>query len=155
MTNYTCIKSSITPQAYKIVSAHAHEISGWTILSILIHSRATHLGGMNGDIQSDLSTLAFNNGKQIEDFHTRIIRLQQEIMLSGETVFPKRLLFQDTKSLSNIDKLKTLVAPKMTDLITFLENNGKYAVYTGGNINGIYHYLDMIGSPTTLTTSDQ
>ena len=76
-------------------------------------------------------------------------------MLSGETVFPKRLLFQDTKSLSNIDKLKTLVAPKMTDLITFLENNEKSAIYIGGDINEIYRYLEMIGAPTTLTNLGQ
>ena len=43
----------------------------------------------------------------------------------------------------------------MIDLITFLDNNGKYAVYTGGDIHGIYRYLEMIGAPTTLTTSVQ
>ena len=84
----------MAPQAYKVVSTHAHEISGWTILSRLIHSRAPHLGGMNGDVQSNLSTLAFKNGEQLEYFHSRILRLQQEIMLSGEIVSPTRLLFQ-------------------------------------------------------------
>ena len=68
MTNVNCVKSSMVPQAYKIVSTHPHEISGETILSRLIHSRAPHLGGTNGDVQSDLSTLAFNNGEQLEDF---------------------------------------------------------------------------------------
>ena len=43
--------------------------------------------------------------------------------------------------------------PKMIDLITFLDSNGKLAVYTGGNINGLYLYLGMIGYPTTSTTS--
>ena len=43
----------------------------------------------------------------------------------------------------------------MTDIITLLDNNGKYAVHTGGNIHGIFRYLEMIGSPTTLTTSGQ
>ena len=73
----------MAPQAYKVVSTHAHEISGWTILSRLLHSRAPHIGGINGDVQSDLSTLAFKNGEQLEDFHSRIIRLQQEIMIYG------------------------------------------------------------------------
>ena len=73
----------MAPQAYKVVSTHAHEISGWNILSILLHSRAPKLGGMNGDVQSDLAILAFRNGEQSEDFHSRILRLQQEIMLSG------------------------------------------------------------------------
>ena len=48
---------------------------------------------MNGDVQSDLDTLAFNNGEQLEYFHGRILRLQQEIMISGEIVsmeFPKK-----------------------------------------------------------------
>ena len=49
---------------------------------------------MNGDVQSDLSTLAFKDGEQLEDFHSRILRIQQEIMLSGEIVSPTRLLFQ-------------------------------------------------------------
>ena len=67
----------MAPQAYKVVSTHAHEISVWTIISRLLHSRAPHLIGMNGDVQSDLSTLAFRNGEQLEDFHIRILRLQQ------------------------------------------------------------------------------
>ena len=107
---------------------------------------------MNGDVQSDLSTLEFNNREQLEDFHSIIFRLQQEITLSGETVSPARLLFQYMKEFPKSDKIKAFIAPKMTDLITFLENNGKSAVYTGRNINGIYSYLEMIGSPTALTT---
>ena len=153
MTNDTCVKSSMAPQAYKVFSTHAHEISGWTILSRLLHSRAPHLGGMNGDVQSDLATLAFRNGEQLEDFHSRILRLQQEIMLSGEIFSPTRLLFQYMKAFSNSDKLRAFIAPKMTDIITFLDNSGKYAVYKGGDIHGIYSYLEIIGGPTTFTTS--
>ena len=59
------------------------------------------------------------------------------------------------KSLSNSDKIKVLIDTKTAYIITFLDNNGKYSVYTGGNIHGIYSYLDMIGDPTTLTTSGQ
>ena len=43
----------------------------------------------------------------------------------------------------------------MEDIFTLLDNNGKSTVYTGGNIHGIYCYLEMIGTPTTLTTSGQ
>ena len=57
--------------------------------------------------------------------------------------------------LQKSDKLRDFVAPKMADFITFLDNNRKSAVYTGGNISGIYHYLDMIGAPTILTTTGQ
>ena len=84
MTNDICLKTSVAPQAYKIVSTRAHENSGWIILSRILNSRAPHLGGMNGDIQSGLATLAFRNGEQLEDFHSSILRLQQEIMLSEE-----------------------------------------------------------------------
>ena len=59
------------------------------------------------------------------------------------------------KSLLKIDKLKEFIAPKMTYLITLLENKEKSSVYTGGNINGIYRYLEIIGSPTALNTSVQ
>ena len=93
------------PQSYKVFSTHDHEISGFTILSRLIHSRALHIGGMNGDVQYDLATLAFKNGEQLEDFHSSILRLQQEIMLSGEIVSPTRLLFQYMKALENSEKL--------------------------------------------------
>ena len=65
MNNDTCVKYSMAPQVYKVVSTHAHEISGWTIISRLLHSRAHHLGGMNGDVQSDLATLDFKNGEQL------------------------------------------------------------------------------------------
>ena len=108
---------------------------------------------MNGDVQSDLATLAFRNGEQLEYFHSRILRLQQEIMPSGEIVSPNRLLLQYMKALKKSEKLKAFIAPKMTDLITFIDKNGKSAVYDGGNINGIYRYLELIGAPTILTTS--
>ena len=80
------------PQSYMVVITHAHKISGCTILSRLIHPRDPHLVGMNGDAQSDLATLVFKNAEQLEDFHIRIIRIQQEIILSGETLSPTRLL---------------------------------------------------------------
>ena len=41
----------------------------------------------------------------------------------------------------------------MTDLVTFLENKGKVAIYIGENIHALYHYLSMIVSPTNLTSS--
>ena len=102
-------------QSYKFVSTHAHEISGWNILSRPFHPSATHLGGMNGDVQSDLATLAFNNGEQLEYFHIIIIRLQQEIMILGEIVSPTRLLIQCMKALTKSEKLRAFIAPKMSD----------------------------------------
>ena len=110
---------------------------------------------MNVDFQSDLATLEFNNREQLEDFHNIIIRLQQEIILSVETISSTRLLLQYMKALSNSDKLKSSISPKMTDIMTFLDRNEKSAVYTGGNIHGIYSCLEIIGYPITLTTSGQ
>ena len=43
----------------------------------------------------------------------------------------------------------------MKDLITLFDNNEKSAVYTGVNIHGLYSYIDIIVTPTTLTTSGQ
>ena len=62
-------------------------------------------------------------------------------MLSVEIVSPTRIMFQYMKALSNSDKLRAFISPKMIDLITFLDNNIKSDVYTGGEINVIYHYL--------------
>ena len=45
--------------------------------------------------------------------------------------------------------------PEMKYLITFLDNNRKFAIYTGVNIHGLCSYLDIIGAPTTFTTSVQ
>ena len=56
MTNDTCVKSFMENKAYKVVSTHAHEISGCNVLYRLIHSHTTHIGGTNGDVQSDLAT---------------------------------------------------------------------------------------------------
>ena len=55
-------KSSMALQDYKFLNTHAHEISGWTIISRILHSRAPNIGGMNSDVQYDLSTLVFKNG---------------------------------------------------------------------------------------------
>ena len=110
---------------------------------------------MNGNVQSGIATLAFKNGEQLEDFHSRILRIQKEIMLSEEIFSPTRILFHYMKSLTKSEKLRAFIAPNMTDLITFLEKNGKSIVYTGGDIHGIHRYLEMVGAPTTLTTSCQ
>ena len=58
LTNETCVKYSMVPQAYKVVITHAHEISGWTIIYRLLYSCALHLGRMNSDVIFDLATLA-------------------------------------------------------------------------------------------------
>ena len=108
---------------------------------------------MNGDVKFDLATLDFKNGEQFEYFHIRILIIQQEIIISGEIFSPTRLLFRYMKEFSNIDKLRAFIAPKMIDLITLPDNNGKYAVYIVGDIRCIYHYLEMIGAPTIFTTS--
>ena len=86
-------------------------------------------------------------------FYSRIFRLQQEINLSVETVSSTRLLLQYMKSLSKCDKIKASINPKLKDLITFLDNNGKLAIYAGKNIHVIYCYLEIIGTPTNLTSS--
>ena len=59
-------------------------------------------------------------------------------MLSGENFSLTRLIFQYMKALTNSDKLRAFIAPKMIDLITFLDKNGKSAVYDRGYIHGIY-----------------
>ena len=90
--NDTCVKYSMETQAYKVVSTHAHEISGCTILSRLINSLAPHIGGLNDGVHSDLATLQFNNEEKLEDFHSIIPRIQQNINLSGENVSPTILI---------------------------------------------------------------
>ena len=57
------------------------------------------------------------------------------------------------KTITKSGKLRAFIAPKMTDIITFLEKNGKSAVYEVGDIHVIYRYLEMIGAPNTFTTS--
>ena len=76
-------------------------------------------------------------------------------MLSREIVSTTILLFHYMKALSKSDKLRAFIVHKMTYLITLLDNNGKYDVYTGGYIHGIYRYLEIVGDPTTLTTLGQ
>ena len=85
---------------------------------------------MNGDVQSDLATLELNIGEQLEDFHGIILRLQQEIVISGETISPTIIIFHYMKELSKSDKFNAFIAPNMTYLITFLDNNRKPAFYT-------------------------
>ena len=65
LKNENCVKSSIVPQAYKVVNTHADETSWWKILSIFLHMCAPDIGGMNDYLQSYLSTLSFNKVEQI------------------------------------------------------------------------------------------
>ena len=82
----------MAPQTYKVVNTHNNETYGWKILSILLHACTPHIGDMNSDFKSDLANLVLNNREQLEDFHIRIIRLEQEINLYGENLPPIRLL---------------------------------------------------------------
>ena len=43
----------------------------------------------------------------------------------------------------------------MTYIITFLDKSSKLSVYTGGGINGLYCYLEIIGYPIICTTLGQ
>ena len=45
------------PQTYRVVNEQANEISGWNILSRIMHARAPNIVGTNGDVQSDFTTL--------------------------------------------------------------------------------------------------
>ena len=56
---------------------------------------------------------------------------------------------------SKSNKLKAFIVPKTTDIIISLANNGKFAIYKGANICGLYCYLEIIGDSTTLTNSGQ
>ena len=57
------------------------------------------------------------------------------------------------KVLSNSENLNPFIAPKMTDIITFLDNNGKLAIFAEVNIHGFYCCLEVIVSPITFATS--
>ena len=43
----------------------------------------------------------------------------------------------------------------MPDIITFLDNNRKPAIYTGENIHGPYRYLVVTRFPTKLNSLDR
>ena len=50
-----------------VVNIHVNEISIWEIIFRLLHVHTTNTGGINDDVQYDLSTLEFNKGEQFED----------------------------------------------------------------------------------------
>ena len=56
------------------------------------------------------------------------------------------------KKLSKGNKPKAFIVTKMKDLTKFLDNIVKSSIYAGVDIHGFYNYLEMIGSPTSLTT---
>ena len=66
-------------QAYKAVNIHDNEISGWTILSRLLHAHALLLVGMDGDVQSYIDTMVFKNGEQREDFISELSDFNKKI----------------------------------------------------------------------------
>ena len=69
-------------QSYNISITHAHEMLKRSILYRIIHVKAPYLGDINGDLKSEFSTLLFKQGKKLEGFHGRILRIQKDINLS-------------------------------------------------------------------------
>ena len=59
------------------------------------------------------------------------------------------------KELSKSNNPKALISTKVIDIITFLDNNGKLAIYTGVIIHRLYCYLEINGDQIKLTTSGQ
>ena len=57
------------------------------------------------------------------------------------------------KSLSKFDGLNIFIEPDITGLITYIDNHGKEALYSGSNIHYLYCYLYIIGDPTILIYS--
>ena len=57
------------------------------------------------------------------------------------------------KVLSKRNKIKAFISHNMTDLIIFLDNNRKSAIYTGETTTRLYKYLEMIEPTTNLTYS--
>ena len=43
----------------------------------------------------------------------------------------------------------------MIDLVTLPDNNGKLAIYKGGNIHGLYSYLEISGASNTFNNLGQ
>ena len=64
-------------QSYKFAITHAHAISGWTILSKLLHAQSPYIGVLNGTVRSELYTLAFKKRYQLEGFLISIPRHQK------------------------------------------------------------------------------
>ena len=126
LKNNICVKPSMSPKAYKVINTHYIEIYGWTIITWILHAYGTHLGGINSNVQSDLSTLESNNGEQIEYFNRIIIILQQEINIYGEIVSHKIILLRYMKAFSKCHKRKEFIVPKMTYIITFLDKYGNW-----------------------------
>ena len=59
------------------------------VLSIIKHTQAPNIGGVNGDVQSNLATLAFKFGEQLENFIITILIFQQETNIYGELIILK------------------------------------------------------------------
>ena len=155
MTNYTCVKSSISSQAYKIVSTNYHEISGWKIISRLIHWCAPHLGEMNNYVQSDLFILELKKRRT-----TWMILYQNSQTSTGNYTLCRNYISYKTYILVHEGMVKEI----QNQRIYFNQDERSHHIpwqqqktdlYTGVNIHGLYHYLEIIGSPMTLNTSGQ
>ena len=59
------------------------------------------------------------------------------------------------KELPKSEKLKLFIAPKITYLITFLDNNGNASIYKGRNIHYLLRYPEIIGYPNNLNSSSR
>ena len=59
------------------------------------------------------------------------------------------------KELSKCDKINATIAPKMIYLIAFFHKNVKSDICTGGDIYGLYCYIETIEYPTNLTYLSQ
>ena len=95
---------------------------------------------MDGDDQSNLSTLT-----SITENNLKIFTLEYSDLNSKLTSLDKLYPLKDFTSskwmnMSKCDELKAFIALKMTDIITFIDNNGKLAIYKGLNIHVIYSY---------------
>ena len=85
LKNDTWIRSYMSPQAYKVTTILDNEVSGWTIISRNLHARAPYLEGINGYVQYNSANLAFKTREKLDEFHVRVLRLQNLVLWIATT----------------------------------------------------------------------
>ena len=81
LANYTCIKTSLDTDSYKLITTYAHEFSVWIILYPLIHDWAPHIFDYNGGLQTDISNLDLKMDNTLKTLKTT------------SSVFNKKLIY--------------------------------------------------------------
>ena len=146
------IQENQAPKSYHQLQVNLLEEDGFTILRNIIYKQCAHLGGTHKDLHEYARSLTLANNEPLIDFHTRALKMFNEIMLSkDETGQGNQLIKQYINQLDNITDFKPHVFEFKRAISRFFRQPNNHKRCFEYSLQEIYESFEETGAPKIIT----